>query len=150
MQCSGSRNADLSRLCCCIRPLHMSQDLDSESHPLLVTSSPEPHPARKQEQWVAPVNQPPTPSTSTLLLFSGAIMLSILTAVSFFAFRRSFEYPSSTSHTGVQFASPEIQRFWGAYTPYFPAQPYIPPPSHCQITQVRWFLFCLKFLIIDL
>ena len=123
-----------------LRP-NMSQEQDSESQPLLVTSSPEPHTTsagRKQEQWV---DQPPTPSTNTLLLFSGAIMLSIFAAVSFFAFRRSFDYPSSTSHTGVQFASPEIHHLWGAYTPYFPAKPYIPPPSHCQITQVRWFLF---------
>ena len=125
----------------------MSQQDDSESQPLLVTSSPEPHepsPGRKQEQWVT---SPPPPSTNTLLLFSGAILLSICAAVSFFAVRRYFDHPSSTLHTGIQFASPEIQHFWGSYTPYFPVKPYIPPPSYCEITQVRYFLFCLMFLI---
>jgi hypothetical protein len=115
-----------------------------ESQPLLVTSSPDAHtpsPGRKQGQWVACGNQPPTPLLA-VLLFSAAV---IFAAVSFFAVRRSFDCPSSTSHTGIQFASPEIKHFWGAYTPYFSAKPYIPPPSHCQITQVRWLLFCFIF-----
>jgi hypothetical protein len=101
-----------------------------ESEPLLVASSPDPHtptPGRKQVSFV---NQ-------LLLLFFGAILFSIFsTAVSL---RRSFDsdYPS---HTGIQFAS---RHFWGAYSPYFPAKKYIPPPSHCHITQVRWFFFVL-------
>ncbi|KAF8887236.1 histidine phosphatase superfamily [Gymnopilus junonius] len=32
---------------------------------------------------------------------------------------------------------PVIQNSWGAYTPYFPVQPYPLRPSHCTITQVN-------------
>lgn len=128
---------------------HLETHEDNESQPLLISSSPDPHtqsPGRKQEQWqwVTFTSQsdsklvtPPTPSTNTLLLFSGAIMLSIFAAVSFFAIRR---YPSNGAHTGIQFTSPKIQNLWGAYTPYFPVTTYIPPPSQCQITQVRCIL----------
>ena len=75
------------------------------------------------------------PLLRRVLLFSAVTILAV------FALRRSFDRPP---HAGIQLASPpDIQQFWGAYTPYFPAKPYIPPPSHCQITQVRWSLFCL-------
>src|SRR5882757_4433462 len=118
---------------------------DNESQPLL---SPDPYPGRKQEQWVASSFtsftsqshcKPLTlmaPSSKTLLL-AGAIIFSIFAAVSFFAI---FCYPFSTSneaYTKMRITSPEIQNSWGAYTPYFPVTPYIPPPSQCQITQVR-------------
>ena len=122
----------------------MSYNDDNESHPLLITPTPDaltPSPGRKQGQWVAFVSHPPTPLLA-VLLFSTAI---IFATVSFSAVRRSFDCPSSTSHIGIYVASPEIQHFWGAYAPYFPAKPYIPPPSYCQITQVGWFLFCLFF-----
>ena len=122
----GGRNAGI---------LPMTHNEEIESEPLLLT---EPHAPTKQSRWVAK-------PLLAVLLFCAAV---ILAAVSFFAFRRC---SSSTSHsTGIQFASPEIQYFWGAYTPYFPVKPYIPPPSHCQITQVRWFLFSFNSLIIDL
>ena len=119
---------------------------DIESQPLLIADA---HPGQKQEKWTTYPNQsdhqlltPATPSTNTLLLFAGAIMLSIFALVSFFAFHTPFDcfYNPSTSNqtrTQVQFAPPEIQQSWGAYTPYFPVKPYIPPPSHCHLTQVR-------------
>ena len=124
---------------------------DIESQPLLLASSPDAHTissGRKQEQWAAYLNQSdhqlvtsPTPSTRTLLLFAGAIMISILTTVSFFAFCGTFNClytaTSNKAQTTIGFAPPQIQHSWGAYTPYFPVKPYIPPPSHCHITQVR-------------
>lgn len=33
-------------------------------------------------------------------------------------------------------SSATIQKSWGAYSPYFSAKPYTPPPANCQITQV--------------
>ena len=104
----------------------MTHNEDIESEPLLVTEPP--RQKQKQEQWVS------TPLLA-MLLFSAA---AILAAVSFFAVRHC------PSH------NPEIQLLWGAYAPYFPAKPYIPPPSHCQITQVRWAFILFNFLVIDL
>ena len=100
----------------------MSHNEDIESEPLLIT---EPHPpSPRQGQWVVfPL--------LAVLLFSAAV---IFATVSFLAVCRS--------HTRIQ---SEIQHFWGAYTPYFPVKPYVPPPPHCQITQVRWLLFGLFF-----
>ena len=122
-----------------------SETGDNESQPLLIASTPDIHPGQKQEQsWTNYSNQsdsqlvtPATPSTNTLLLFAGAIMISIFTAVSFFAFYASFNSTSNGAQTITQFAPPKIQNSWGAYTPYFPVKAYTPPPSHCHITQVR-------------
>ena len=105
-----------------IMSIHKQQD-SFESEPLLISPSPSPEP------WIG---RKPTPSTNILLLFAGAIILSIFAGVSLFAIR----YPDNGVYTGIHFTSPEIQSSWGAYTPYFPVKPYIPPPSHCQITQV--------------
>lgn len=80
-----------------------------ESQPLLIPSS--------------TANHLITPSSRTLVLFAGVIMLSI------FAFH--------CIYNGAQTAPPKIQQSWGAYTPYFPVKPYIPPPPHCHITQVN-------------
>jgi hypothetical protein len=97
----------------------MTLNEDIESQPLLVTEPP----GQKQGQWAA------TPLLATLL-FSAAV---ILAALSFFALHHC------PSH------NPEIQHFLGAYAPYFPAKPYIPPPSYCQITQVRSFFILFIF-----
>jgi hypothetical protein len=35
---------------------------------------------------------------------------------------------------------PEIQNLWGAYTPYFPAEHYQPPPYNCKINQVCYIV----------
>ena len=85
-----------------------------------------------------------TLSTRTLLLlFAGLATLSILAAASFFTFGGPSSFLNGSSPRSnraqitIQFAPPKIQHFWGAYTPYFPVKPYIPPPSHCHITQVR-------------
>ncbi|KAF8812207.1 acid phosphatase [Phlegmacium glaucopus] len=107
-----------------------------ESQPLLIESSLD---ERKQEQWTTYPNQSDytrsTLSTGTLLLVAGATILSILAAVSFFVFTGTLDRHSA--QTTVQFAPFQIQHSWGAYTPYFPVKPYIPPPSHCHITQVN-------------
>jgi hypothetical protein len=121
--------------------LRVPPSSDNESQPLLIAATP----GQKQEQWTVCSNQSNcqllTPATrNTLLFYAGAIMLSILAAVSFFAFHASFNCLSSTSNgaqTIIQFAPPKIQNSWGAYSPYFPVKSYIPPPSHCHITQVR-------------
>ena len=85
-----------------------------------------------------------TLSTRTLLLlFVGLATLSILAAASFFTFGGTSSFLNGSSPRSnraqitIQFAPPQIQHFWGAYTPYFPVKPYIPPPSHCHITQVH-------------
>ena len=101
----------------------MTQNDLEAIEPLLSPEEPGPEPGRKQRQ------QPKL----ALLLFSAVAIFA------FFAVRRSLNCRSSTPHAGIHFASP-IQQFWGAYTPYFPAKPYVPPPSHCQITQVRFVL----------
>ncbi|KAJ3506030.1 hypothetical protein NLJ89_g7102 [Agrocybe chaxingu] len=38
---------------------------------------------------------------------------------------------------GIVLAPPDILHSWAAYTPYFSAEPYSPPPSDCKITQVN-------------
>ena len=132
---------------------------DSENQPLLIAPSPHTH-ELKQEQslWATHPNPsnyqlgltPSNPSSRTLLFSAGLIIIPIFAAVSFFAFGGTFDclYDSLSISSGsqtptIQFAPPEIQHFWGAYTPYFPVKPYIGPPSHCHITQVRSILLVL-------
>lgn len=132
--------------------LRVSPSSDNESQPLLIASAPDICLEQKQERWTVCSNQSNcqllTPTTrNTLLFYAGPIMLSIFTAVSFFAFYASFSCLSSTSNgaqTIIQFAPPKIQNSWGAYSPYFPVKPYIRPPSHCHITQVRsvYYYYC--------
>jgi hypothetical protein len=127
----------------------LESSADKESQPLL---SPDSYPEWKQEKWLAFTSFTSQshckPLSQMARLLAGAIIFLIFIAVSFFAI---FCYPSSTTneaYTGMRITSPEIQNFWGAYTPYSPVTPYIPPPSQCQITQVRSnFLSIIIFLL---
>ncbi|PPQ92757.1 hypothetical protein CVT25_003866 [Psilocybe cyanescens] len=71
------------------------------------------------------------------------VMLLSLTAICVFVLHSGVLCSTQTTHKppiidgDTQFFPPAIQRSWGAYTPYFPAEQYTPPPAHCKITQVN-------------
>ncbi|KIM38767.1 hypothetical protein M413DRAFT_241634 [Hebeloma cylindrosporum] len=67
-------------------------------------------------------------------------MLFSLAAIWYLTLRNGLLCQASSSASNdlaKDFPLPEIQRFWGSYTPYFSAQPYTPPPSNCRISQVN-------------
>lgn len=78
------------------------------------------------------------PRKTTLAI--GSAMLLSLAAIWFLALRNGLfcQALSSNAHHLVKaFPPPEVQHSWGAYTPYFSVEHYIPPPPNCRISQVR-------------
>ena len=78
------------------------------------------------------------PRKTTLAI--GSAMLLSLAAIWFLALRNGLfcQALSSNAHHLVKaFPPPEVQHSWGAYTPYFSVEHYIPPPLNCRISQVR-------------
>lgn len=44
---------------------------------------------------------------------------------------------SDTYDAGAPFAPLKTQRLWGAYSPYYSVEEYLPPPDDCRLTQVN-------------
>jgi hypothetical protein len=78
------------------------------------------------------------PRKTTLAV--GSTMLLSLAAIWFLALRNGLFCQASSSnahHLVNALPPPEVQHSWGAYTPYFSAEHYTPPPPNCRISQVR-------------
>ncbi|KAF9522116.1 histidine phosphatase superfamily [Crepidotus variabilis] len=69
------------------------------------------------------------------------LILVLITIVVSYATLPSWPNLNSTSSAelreDLRVGLPNIERPWGAYTPYFSVEPYKPPPPDCKITQVN-------------
>ena len=67
----------------------------------------------------------------------GVMLLSYSTITIWFLLTRLWSVrASSTWNVHKPSTNTIVERSWAMYAPYYPVQPYEPPPSDCEITQV--------------